>query len=148
MDRGAWRGMYSPWGHKESDMTEWWTLLMGRYQSLGILKSFFHIHPSCLGKYPVFVTSWVPQCSPWGVAAASWLPCCRYSPFQFLLGLRNSHWEGWNHWWLWHPCLLIPQGIFHFSPSLSPTLFPGHNWAILEDEMASCDTSFSVSNCF
>ena len=22
---------------------------------------------------------------------------------------------GWNHWWLWHPCLLIWQEIFHFS---------------------------------
>ena len=24
--RGAWRATYSPWGHKESDTTEWLTL--------------------------------------------------------------------------------------------------------------------------
>ena len=26
MDRGAWQAGYSPWGHKELDMTEWLTL--------------------------------------------------------------------------------------------------------------------------
>ena len=26
MDRGAWKAAYSPWGHKESDMTERLTL--------------------------------------------------------------------------------------------------------------------------
>ena len=30
-------------------------------------------------------------------------------------GLRNSHLEGRNHWWLCRPCLLIWQETFHFS---------------------------------
>ena len=41
---------------------------------------------------------------------------CWYCSLSWLsLGLRNSHLEGQNHWWLWHPCLLILQEILHFS---------------------------------
>ena len=57
MERGAWWAINSPWGHKESDTAEWLTLCMRRYKSLGLLKSFFHVHLSYLRKYPVFVTS-------------------------------------------------------------------------------------------
>ena len=30
-----------------------------------------------------------------------------------LPGLRNLYLEGWNPWWLWHPCLSI--WLFHFT---------------------------------
>ena len=30
MDRGVWWATYSPWGHKESDTTEWLTLSLSR----------------------------------------------------------------------------------------------------------------------
>ena len=51
---------------------------------------------------------WVPQCSPWGVSAVWSVSDHGYSfPSWVLLGLRNSHLEGWNWWWLWHAFLLI-----------------------------------------
>ena len=34
-------------------------------------------------------------------------------------GLRNSYLEGWNSWWLWHPCLLIWQEILHSTLGVS-----------------------------
>ena len=39
----------------------------------------------------------------------------------------------WNHWWLWHPCLLIRQEIFHFSERCWTPLFLNspmyhHSW--------------------
>ena len=46
------------------------------------------------------------------------LMTARWQIFSFLSSLR-AHWlmlEGCNHWWLWHPCLLIWQEIFYFSP--------------------------------
>ena len=55
MDRGAWRG-YSPWGHKESDTTEWLTLY-----TLGLTQfatapnvTFFHLKwkPFCCQRFP------------------------------------------------------------------------------------------------
>ena len=45
------------------------------------------------------------------------LMTARGQVFSFLSSLR-AHWlmlEGCNHWWLWHPCLLIWQEIFHIS---------------------------------
>ena len=66
-------------------------------------------------QYTVIFTSWAPLASPQGMAAAWVLPDCRSSsPSWVLLGLRTSHLKGWNHWWLWHPCLLMWQKILHF----------------------------------
>ena len=78
----------------------------------------FHMHLSCPGPVShIFFTVWVPQCLPQGVASALRLPDSRNcSPSQVPSVLRNSHLEGWNHWWLQHPCLLIWQEILHFSP--------------------------------
>ena len=80
----------------------------------------FYMHLSCLG--PVSCVFHIlphlplaPQCSPQGVASASWLPDSRYCSSWAPSGLRNSHLRGWNCCWLWHPCLLIWQEILHFS---------------------------------
>ena len=43
------------------------------------------------------------------ITSASWVPS----------GLRNSHLERWNHWWPWHPFLLIWQEILHFLNTIS-----------------------------
>ena len=40
-------------------------------------------------------------CSPWGRKESD-----TTERLNWLMGLRNSHLEGQNHWWLWHPCLL------------------------------------------
>ena len=55
----------------------------------------------------------------WGaIAFSSWMPT----------GLRNSHLEGWNGWWLWHPCLLIWQEILHFSKTSNVFSYHSHQW--------------------
>ena len=55
----------------------------------------------------------------WGaIAFSSWMP----------IELRNSHLEGWNGWWLWHPCLLIWQEIFHFSKTSNVVSYHLHQW--------------------
>ena len=49
------------------------------------------------GQYLVLFTSWVPQCSVWGVAAIWWPLCLRYFSLSWVpLGLRNSHLETGN----------------------------------------------------
>ena len=49
------------------------------------------------GQYLVLFTSWVPQCSAWGVAAIWWPLCLRYFSLSWVpLGLRNSHLETGN----------------------------------------------------
>ena len=37
--------------------------------------------------------------------------------FPSVLRAHRLMLEGWDYWWLWHPCFLIGQEIFHFSPS-------------------------------
>ena len=67
-------------------------------------------------QYSAFFTSpRAPQCSPQGVAATWWLHDSRYCSSWASSGLRNSHLEGWNGWWLGHPCLLILQEMLYFS---------------------------------
>ena len=49
-------------------------------------------------------------CSPWGrkeLDVTKWL--------NWLTGLRNSHLEGQNGWWLWRRCLLTWKEIHNFS---------------------------------
>ena len=62
-------------------------LCMGRYKSLGILKSFLWYASQLSGMRCVF-TSWA---SPGGVAAVWWLLDSRYSPSWVPLGLTSSH---------------------------------------------------------
>ena len=37
--------------------------------------------------------------------------------FPSVLRAHRLMLEGWDYWWLWHPCFLIGQEIFRFSPS-------------------------------
>ena len=81
-------------------------LCMGRCKSLGSLKSF----PSYASQQPGASILHFPS----ELTHREQLLDCRYCSSWVLLGLRNSHLEGRNHGWLWHPCLLIWQEILHF----------------------------------
>ena len=90
-------------------------LCMGRCKSLGSLKSFLSCAPQLSGASVLRFHTWVPQCSPWGVAAVWSVPDNGYSfPSWVLLGLRNSHLEGWHWRWLWHACSLLMAGYTSF----------------------------------
>ena len=79
------------------------------------LKLFLWYAPQLSGPVSFVFTSWAsfPQGLPWGVAVVWWLLIF----FSFLSFLRAHQLTlaGCNHWWRWHPCLLIWQEIFHFS---------------------------------
>lgn len=66
---------------------------------------------------PVFTSgASFPRGSPSGVAAVWWLLDSGYSsPSWIPSGLSSSHQGLQSLIWLWHPCLLIQQEIFHFS---------------------------------
>ena len=53
-----------------------------------------------------------------------------------LPGLRNSHLEGWNRWWPWHPCYFIWQKMLHFT---------GYIWQLVWQILFQC--SFSKLSC-
>ena len=84
-------------------------LCLGRCKNLGPLKSFISYASQLLGPVPCAFShpeffrapcrEWL-QPDGWQITGILLLPECL---------------EGWNHWWLWHPCLLIWQEIFHFS---------------------------------
>ena len=67
------------------------------------------------GQYCLFFTSWTSL----GLTAESGciLMAARWQVFfSFPSSLRAQlTLEGCNWWWLWYPCLLIWQEIFHFS---------------------------------
>ena len=79
---------------------------MGRCKSPGSLKLFLSYVSQLSGarilvfSHPELLSA---HCREWlkpdGCWMASWV----------LSGLRNSHMESWNLWWLWYPCLLIWQ---------------------------------------
>ena len=92
---------------------------MGRFKSLGSLKSFLWSAPQLPGASILYFhvlsflrahhREWLQE-----VATIWWLLDDRYS----FLSWVSSGWltlEGCNHWGLWHPCLLIWQEISHFS---------------------------------
>ena len=86
-------------------------LYMGRCKGLGSLKSVLFIYisaiwgpVSCNFSHPEFFRS---PCREWLYPDGCWITQAR---FYF-----TSVLEGWDCWWLWHPCLLIWQEIFHFS---------------------------------
>lgn len=66
---------------------------------------------------PVFTSgASFPRGSPSGVAAVWWLLDSGYSsPSWIPSGLSSSHQGLQSLIWLWHPCLLIQQEIFHFT---------------------------------
>ena len=84
-----------------------------------------------LGQYPVLFVSWAPLgslCVCVCVCVSVCVCVCvvrsdyslmavRFQVFFFLSALTAHQiiLESCNHWWLWHPCLLIWQGIFYFS---------------------------------
>ena len=77
---------------------------------------FFHMHLSYLGPAScvlhILSSSVLIVGSSYSLMAAS---LHKYSSSWMLLGLRNSHLEDWNGWWMWNPCLQIWQEILHFS---------------------------------
>ena len=84
--------------------------MYGKMESFPIHRNHsFHASQLSLGHYPVFFTSWVPQGSPQGMAAA-WGIQITFFSFRVPLRLRNSHLEGWNCWWLWYPCFTDMAG--------------------------------------
>ena len=80
----------------------------------------FHMHLIYLGPASwnlifLILSLWLTVRSGWEPLDhwhySSWVPS----------GLINSHLEGQNWGWLWYPCLLIWQEIFHFTLCLSHT---------------------------
>ena len=105
------------------------------------------MHVSCRGQYSVFFASWGLLGLTVG-SGCSLMAVRSQVFFSFLRALRPHRLplEGSNRWWLWQPCLLICQEIFHFSvPTLRvpssyicfkaiPHLFPlllDLKWALL-----------------
>ena len=73
-------------------------------------------------------TSWVPQCSPLGVASAWRLLDLRYYSLSWVpSGLTDSSLDGWNRWWQWHPCLLIQQMVKNL-PAMQETWVQSLGW--------------------
>ena len=89
---------------------------MGRRKSVGSLKPLLWYAPQLSGVgtlcFHILSSSGLMMGSGCRLMPA---PCQVF--FSFLSFLR-VHWltlENCNCWWLWHLCLLIWQGIFHFS---------------------------------
>ena len=86
------------------------------------------------GHYSVF-TSWA---SPMGNGCS--LMVARWQVFFSFLSSRRAHrltLEGCICWWLWHPCLLTWQEMFHFSE-------PGREFLAESKERAKKDISCPV----
>ena len=68
------------------------------------------------GQYPVFFTTWAPLRLTIG-SGCSLMAARSQVSFSFLSALRAHQLtlEDCSHWWLWHPCLLMWQEMFHFS---------------------------------
>ena len=101
-------------------------IFMGRCKSLGSPRSFFPEHLSYLGPvicvlfvclFVLFLFCFVLFCfvcilssSVFTIGSGCSLVAARMhrycSPFWLFLGLRNSHFEGQNCWWLWYFCYL------------------------------------------
>ena len=80
----------------------------------------FDLHLSYLGPVSWVFISWVSsRCN---VGSGYRLMIARWQIFflaWFPSGLTSSpSMIGCNHWWLWDPCLLLWQAIFHFSLSI------------------------------
>ena len=87
-------------------------LCMGRCKHLAYWNHFFHMNSPIWGQYLASWFSYIfSSLLATGSGCGSWqLPDCRHCPsFGVPSGPRNSHLEVWNHWRLWHPCLLIWQ---------------------------------------
>ena len=92
-------------------------LCIGRCKSLSSLESFLPYASQLSGPVSFIVHIWSSSVLTVGndcrlmatrshrYSSPSWVPW----------GLRSSHLEDHNYWWLWHPSLLIRQEIFHSS---------------------------------
>ena len=75
----------------------------------------FLTHLSYLGPLSCVFTAWVPPglpTEPFRALYREWLQsvAARWKVFFSFLSFLRTHQltlEGCNHWWLWHPCLLI-----------------------------------------
>ena len=98
---------------------------MGKCKSLGLLKSFFSYSSQLSGAFSFrcHPITPAPQGSPWEMTegckiTAIVLPGPLLSseiPVWGLGSLMAVASLGWDHWWLWHPCLLIWQEMLHFQ---------------------------------
>ena len=59
---GEFHRLYSPWGHKESDTTEWLSLSLFTVKSKAIIKSTMF---GVLKYWFIYLTVWGLSCSPW-----------------------------------------------------------------------------------
>ena len=143
---------YSPWGrrvrcnwahtHAQSEHQKYFCeLKKTRYPKLSNVALFFvwedarvwahwnhsfHMHLSYLGPVScIFHILSTSRCREWlqpnaadpRSSSLSWLP-----------------WRAGIRWWCWHPCLLIWQEIFQFSPFREESVLPPGFW------MASCSS--------
>ena len=80
----------------------------------------FDLHFSYLGPVSWVFTSWVSSGltvgSGYRLMAARCQVC--FSCLSSLRAHKLSIHGGCSHWWLWDPCLLLCQAIFHFSLSI------------------------------
>ena len=95
MDRGAWWATYSPWGPKESDMTEWKTISLSLFKSC-MFSSCCSVAQSC----PTL-------CNPMD---------CSTSGFPVLHHLPEPCSNSWPLSWWCHPAIL--SSIMPFSSCL------------------------------
>ena len=94
--------------------------MYGKMQESGLTEIIPFISLSALWRY--YLASFhIPLSSvlKQRVPGARWLRVSRHCFSWVFSGLRNSYLEGWNSWWLWHPCLLIRQEILHSALGVS-----------------------------
>ena len=133
MDRGAWRG-YSPWGHKELDMTERLTQRYSKFTSaypLGgsrpykkLLFIYYTMYNNCLLKVKVSVVHSCPTlCDPMDCSLAG-------SSVHGILQGRKLEWlaisfsrgSSWPRDWTWVSCI-AGRFFYHLSHQGSPPSF-------------------------
>ena len=81
----------------------------------------FHVHLSCLGpaSWDLIFHILSSSLTVGSGSSSLWQLTGCHIAGTILPGLRNSYLEGWNSWWLWHPCLLIWQEILHSTLGVS-----------------------------
>ena len=83
--------------------------MYGLCKSLGLQKSFRSYASQLPGASILhFLYPWFLE-----VSGGSMISVGSQVFFSFMVAL-----EDWNHWWLWHSCLLIWQDILHFLLSI------------------------------
>ena len=111
---------------------------MGRCKSPGSLKSFVS-HVSQLPGASILSSSVLTLGSSCSLIAAQWQIL-----FSFLGPPRAQKLEGWNCYWLCHPCLLIKQEILHYfiSQLTQVTHKPQKNFCALRCTLKHCARDF------